>query len=123
MTVFVDDMHLSRMGRLGRMKMSHMVATTRAELLDMADAIGVGLHHLQHAGTPNEHFDIALTTRAKAVLRGAKQVTLRQMAVMVAHRREIGFLVGPEVAMAWWTDRTDRSLNSNRSNHDAAAQP
>jgi len=35
-TVYVDDIHLTDMGRLGRMKMCHMLADTTAELLDMA---------------------------------------------------------------------------------------
>jgi DNA-directed RNA polymerase specialized sigma24 family protein len=34
MTVYVDDMHARPRGRLGRMKMSHMIADTEAEVDD-----------------------------------------------------------------------------------------
>jgi hypothetical protein len=39
--VYVDDMYKSPMGQFGRMKMSHMIADTTEELLQMADKIGV----------------------------------------------------------------------------------
>ena len=41
MTVYVDDMYRSPIGRFGRMKMSHMVADRRSELFDMARRIGL----------------------------------------------------------------------------------
>ena len=37
MAVYVDDMHLTEMGKLGRMKMCHMVADTFDELHEMAE--------------------------------------------------------------------------------------
>ena len=72
MTVYVDDMHTTPMGQFGRMKMCHMVADTTAELLDMADRIGVARKWLQHADTPREHFDIAMTKPAEAGRPGAE---------------------------------------------------
>lgn len=88
MTVYVDDMHTTPMGRLGRMKMCHMVADTTAELLDMADRIGVQRRWLQAAGTPREHFDIALSKRAAAVAAGAVEITMSQTGRIVRAKRE-----------------------------------
>lgn len=92
MAVYVDDMYKHPVGRLGQMKMSHMIADTTEELLAMADKIGVNRKWLQSAGDPDEHFDIALTKRTRAVLHGAIQITMRQAARMVAHRRTTGSL-------------------------------
>ena len=41
MPVYVDDMYKHPMGQFRRMKMSHMIANTEAELHAMADAIGI----------------------------------------------------------------------------------
>jgi hypothetical protein len=67
------------MGRLGRMKMSHMMADTTEELLAMGEAIGMRRSWLQDAGTPKEHFDVSLERRARAVALGAIEVTMRDM--------------------------------------------
>ena len=74
MTVYVDDMRAT----YGRMRMCHMGADTTAELLEMADKIGVQRKWLQAAGRPDEHFDIALSKRRLAVEYGAKEVTSRE---------------------------------------------
>ncbi len=87
MTVYVDDMHTSPRGHLGRMRMSHMMADSTAELLEMADRIGLDRRHLQHAGTAREHFDICLSRRARAVAAGAVEITMRDMARMRRERR------------------------------------
>ncbi|WP_336334672.1 DUF4031 domain-containing protein [Pseudomonas putida] len=71
MTVYVDDMNAG----FGRMKMCHMFADTTAELLSMADKIGVQRKWIQHPGTIKEHFDICLSKRAKAVGMGAVEIT------------------------------------------------
>jgi hypothetical protein len=83
-TVYVDDMYLYPMGRFGRMKMSHMVADTTEELLAMADKIGVARKWIQNPGEGrgNEHFDVAMSARAKAVAAGAKEVTLRELSAL-----------------------------------------
>ena len=70
MAVYVDDMEAS----YGRMVMCHMLADTRAELLAMADKIGVARRWLQKAGTVHEHFDIAKSKRALAVSYGAIEI-------------------------------------------------
>lgn len=71
MAVYVDDMK----AKYGRMVMCHMIADTTEELLAMADKIGVHRRWIQRAGTPYEHFDVALSSRAKAVEAGAIEIT------------------------------------------------
>ena len=86
MSVYVDDMRAS----YGRMKMCHMVADSTAELLAMADRIGVNRKWLQKPGTPHEHFDIALSKRALAVDAGAVEVSMMQIGRIIRARREDG---------------------------------
>lgn len=75
MTVYVDDMKWP----FGRMLMSHMVADTHEELVEMADRIGVSRRWIQKKGTPSEHFDICQSKRDLAIANGAKTVTMREM--------------------------------------------
>ncbi len=84
MSVYVDAARYP----LGRMMMCHMIADTTDELLAMADAIGVARRHLQQAGTHREHFDICKTKRARAVALGAKEVTQRDLALVMHRKRE-----------------------------------
>ncbi len=81
--VYVDNME----AKFGRMKMCHMLADTTAELLAMADAIGVNRKWIQKAGEPGEHFDIALSKRALAVKAGAQEITWRRSGEIVMARR------------------------------------
>lgn len=100
MTVYVDDMHALPMGRLGRMKMSHMIADTEEELHAMADRIGVARKWYQ-----GDHYDIALSKRALAIAAGAVSVTVRQLAFMAMNRRA-GFPIGtPDTAQAIYLQR------------------
>lgn len=94
MTVYVDDMHKSAMGRYGRMRMSHMIADTDAELHTMADRIGVARRWFQ-----GDHYDIALSKRGLAVAAGAVEITLRQCGAMLMLRRHLGEMGSPETAM------------------------
>lgn len=81
MPVYVDDMRAS----YGRMKMCHMLADSVAELLDMADKIGVDRKWFQALSHP--HFDIALSKRALAVAHGAIEVDRQGIvAAMKRHR-------------------------------------
>lgn len=82
MTVYVDDMHATEMGRYGRLKMSHMISDTEEELHAMADRIGVARRWFQ-----GDHYDIAMTKRALAVQFGAVEVAMRDMALMSYDRR------------------------------------
>lgn len=83
MAVYVDDMKR----RHGRLVMCHMVADTPDELRDMARRIGVNLKWVQFQGTPKEHMDICMAKRLLAVDLGAREVTKRHVARMVAARR------------------------------------
>lgn len=84
--VYVDDMYKSPIGKLGRMKMSHMVADTTEELLEMATKIGVNHKWIQYPGTAREHFDVCLSKRNKAVELGAKEITWRETGEFVLAR-------------------------------------
>lgn len=84
MSVYVDDMAAP----FGRMTMCHMIADSHDELLDMASAIGVAHKWIQDAGTNREHFDIALVKRRLAVCFGAKEITMRELAMKIHDRRE-----------------------------------
>jgi len=59
-----------------------MIADSEDELHSMADLIGVNRKWYQ-----GDHYDIALSKRAIAVSNGAIEITIRECAVMAAHRR------------------------------------
>jgi hypothetical protein len=85
--VYVDDMFdvkkYGKIGQFGRMKMSHMMADTKEELLAMADKIGVQRKWIQKEGTSREHFDVCMSHRKKAIEFGAKAITYREMGELV----------------------------------------
>ena len=58
------------------MKMSHMLADSHTELVEMADKIGVDRKWIQHEGKGRhrEHFDIAMSKRKLAIEQGAIEV-------------------------------------------------
>ena len=85
LTVYVDDMRAP----FGRMIMCHMIADTTAELLYMADRIGIARRWLQDAGTWKEHFDISLSKRALALAADAESITMRQLSKKLRERRQI----------------------------------
>lgn len=102
MTVYVDDMHKTELGRFGRMKMCHMLADTDAELHAMADVIGVSRRWWQSPEkTSGSHYDIAMSKRALAIQSGAVEITLRQASAMNLRRRIEGQLGLPEDAEQW----------------------
>lgn len=80
--VYVDDMYKYPMGQFGRMKMSHMIADTDAELHAMAAKIGVARRWYQ-----GDHYDISMSKRTEAVALGAKEITLRELSAMALARR------------------------------------
>lgn len=82
--VYVDDMRAP----YRRMIMCHMIADTKEELLDMVDKIGVKRNWIQCEGTYKEHFDICLAMKEKAIKKGAKQITLRELAFMLQNRKK-----------------------------------
>ncbi len=73
MSVYVDNAR----NKYGRMFMSHMMADTLEELHTMALEIGVAQKHFQDGKRP--HYDICQRMKVRAVLKGAKQITSRQM--------------------------------------------
>lgn len=79
MAVYVDNFYITGVTFRG-MKMSHMIADTREELLAMADAIGMNRKWIQNYDTPREHFDVGLSKRAKAVKLGAIEIGMRELA-------------------------------------------
>lgn len=81
--VYVDDMQAS----YGRMTMCHMLADTNAELLAMADLIGVSRRWLQRPGTPYGHFDVCLSKRVAAVRAGAVEITMREAGMLIRRKR------------------------------------
>ena len=86
MAVYVDNYYLQQQGWAGRMRMSHMIADSTEELLDMVYKIGVDPKHIQYPGTIKEHFDVCNTKRAIAVFHGAKEITFRELASMISNR-------------------------------------
>ena len=87
MTVYVDDMFKTRMGRFRRMNMSHMIADTEEELHEMAQKIG-----LERRWYQGDHYDVALGRRKIAVRLGAVEITMRELGRMLIYRRKHGKL-------------------------------
>lgn len=118
MTVFVDDMHAKPMGRLRRMKMSHMIADTEEELHAMARRIGVAREHYQE-----DHYDISLAKRALAVAAGAVEITMRQCGLMRSNRIATGVLGDPATALAVRRARMSRVTPENQAGGIRSAEP
>nr|WP_302055558.1 DUF4031 domain-containing protein [Burkholderia multivorans] len=105
-TVYVDDMYRHPIGEFktasGRVyKMSHLIADTSDELLAMVLAIDVNPKWIQHRGTRDEHFDIAISKRAAAIAAGAIPITYEQCGAMNKRRKVTGELGSPDDAVAW----------------------
>jgi len=114
MTVYVDDMYLHPLGEYktpqGRIyKMSHMIADTREELVEMAKTICLNKRHIQKAGTHGEHFDIAMSKRELAIKAGAVPITLRQCSAMSIRGKVEGALGTHEDVEAWCHVLAERS--------------
>ena len=117
MTVYVDDMYRHEIGKLGRMKMSHLIADTTDELLAMVREIGVNPKWIQHPGTRDEHFDIAISKRAAAIAAGAVPITYRECGAMNKRRKVTGELGAPDDAVEW----LERFVAGRREARAAAA--
>lgn len=106
MTVYVDDMYLRTIGELktrsGRVyKMSHLIADTSEELLAMVREIGTNPKWIQHAGTRDEHYVIAISKRATAIAAGTVAITFEQCGPMNKRRKVTGSLGSPADAVEW----------------------
>jgi hypothetical protein len=91
MAVYIDNFYTTGAGNFGRMKMSHMIADTRKELLDMCDKIGVQKKWIQDFDTPREHFDVAMVKRELAIKHGAVSIGFRELAEITQKRTMEGY--------------------------------
>jgi hypothetical protein len=83
--VYVDSANIP----YRRMIMCHMMADSTEELLDMAQKIGMNVKWIQDKGTYQEHFDICLAMKQKALALGAKEVTRRELGELLMSRRPV----------------------------------
>lgn len=83
MAVYVDDYHTRPAGRLGRMKMSHMLADSLEELHAFAHRIGC-----KRAWFQGDHYDVPLFRRNLAIAYGASEITARE-AVLIRRRLQL----------------------------------
>lgn len=88
--VYVDNFFETPMGKFGRMKMSHMIADSTEELLEMAHKTGVAAKWIQYPNTPREHFDICMSKRLKAIQLGAKEISCVSLGRIILERAENG---------------------------------
>ena len=83
MAVYVDDMRAP----FGRMIMAHMIADTQQELMDMAIQIGLKPEWIQKEGCADEHFDVSVSRRRRAIHKGAVPITRRELARKIIEKR------------------------------------
>lgn len=84
MAIYVDN----PIWKLGRMKMCHMVADSKEELIDMANKISVNLKHIQYEGLPKEHFDICKSKREVAISYGATPVSSKEIVRIIRRKNQ-----------------------------------
>lgn len=99
MAVYVDG---ERNG-FGRMVMCHMLADTPEELHAMADAIGMKRAWYQSPDKASfPHYDLSLTRRARAVAKGAKQISRQECAAHMKQVRAALIAAGHTWVSAGW---------------------
>jgi len=81
--VYIDDAR----NNFGRMKMCHMIADTHEELISMAQKIGVNIKWIQKQGKYDEHFDVCISKRNKAIEFGAILVDARKIVEVTRRKR------------------------------------
>lgn len=81
--VYIDDYNAKYRGMI----MCHMIADSTSELLEMVEKIGVNKKWIEKAGTWQEHFDICLEKKKKAISLGAKAITKRELSAIRSQRR------------------------------------
>jgi hypothetical protein len=114
MSVYVDDMEAPFKAGSRTFIMCHMLADTDEELHEMASAIGISRAHWQRP-PKTSHYDIAKSKRVLAVKLGAVEVTMQQMAAMVARRRFTGSMGDPKTALSWYFARNNPEAIINGS--------
>ena len=96
MTVYIDDMHRYAIGQFKGMKMSHMISDNEDELHLMATRLG-----LRRAWHQDDHYDVPLDAREKAVRLGAIEITYRQASAMRRRLVVEGICGDPAEAVGW----------------------
>lgn len=81
--VYIDNFNAPFRGMI----MCHMIADTTEELLQMADKIDLPRKYIQHAGTAQEHFDVCLSKKQKAIKHGAIEISAYELATITASRK------------------------------------
>jgi len=117
MPVYIDDAKLP----FGNMVMCHMISDTTEELLQMCDKIGVQRKWIQDAGTYQEHFDVCLTKRAKAIAAGAVQIGKFETGRMLLRRAKTGKLLDPPVICKYC--QQDMTLPGKKFSPDMFSSP
>lgn len=84
MALYVD----SARNRFGRMVMSHLFADTSEELAEAERALGIPRGSIHHPGQAKEHLDVSQAKRRDAIAMGAKEISTRQVARLIAGRRQ-----------------------------------
>ena len=82
--IYVDHARLP----FGRMKMSHLMADTHEELVQMAVLLGLE-RYIQHVGAPDEHLDVCESKRGQALRNGAFPVESRFLVTVVRRKRDL----------------------------------
>lgn len=75
--VYIDDFYKYKKMQKG--SMSHMIADTRQELLDIINKLGINPKYIQFKDDWKEHFDISFKKRQLAIELGAIEITYRQL--------------------------------------------
>lgn len=94
--------------------MSHMIADTIAELLEMADLIGLDRRHFQPASHP--HFDVSQLYRQKAIAAGTAVLARREF-VAKMRQQALRLKADPKEMLAYedacrCCDRADERMRS-----------
>ena len=83
MTVYVDDFDAPFRG----MKMCHMIADNKQELINFAGKLGLKPEWIQDKGH-FVHFDISQSMKVLALSKGAKSVTAAELVKIAIKNRE-----------------------------------
>lgn len=83
MSCYVDDAFLPQTGSKGQaLRVSHLIADTRAELEEMATRLGLAPKH-----SKGDHYDVCSSKRKEALAAGAKAIGWRECAKMIMEKR------------------------------------
>jgi hypothetical protein len=82
------DAQAKRVGARNGNLWCHLIADTQDELRVFAASIGLRSDWIQHAGSAREHFDLTPGRRARAVKKGAKEISQRELVAIIQRKRE-----------------------------------